>query len=73
MTVFAFDSDTGIGGHSSPGVAMVYVLEGVAKITIGGNVHEVKTGEAIVMPAGIPHAQDAKAGPFKMLLVVVKP
>lgn len=73
VTVFAFDSDTGIGGHASTGDAMVCVLEGEAHITIGGAPHAVKAGEAIVMPAGIPHALDAKAGRFKMLLIVVKP
>jgi Uncharacterized conserved protein, contains double-stranded beta-helix domain len=73
VTVFAFDPDTGIGGHASTGDAMVYVLEGEAHIRIGDETHTVKAGETIVMPAGIPHALDAKTGKFKMLLIVVKP
>lgn len=49
---------------------MVYILDGNAKITIGDNIYELKSGESIVMPAGIPHALMAKDR-FKMLLIVV--
>lgn len=73
LTVFAFDNNTGIGGHSSTGDAFVYILEGSAQITIGPDKHNVTAGQAIVMPAGIPHALDAVDGRFKMLLAVVKP
>ena len=47
------------------------VLEGEAEITIDGTPHTVTGGNAIVMPAGIPHAVKA-IKPFKMLLTVVK-
>lgn len=50
---------------------MVYVLDGEAQITIGGAAHTVPAGSAIIMPAGIPHAVQART-PFKMLLTVVK-
>ena len=51
---------------------MAFVQEGTAQITINGEPHEVKGGEAIVIPAGAPHAVKAVTA-FKMLLTVVLP
>lgn len=70
LTLFAFDKGEEISSHSSRGDAMVYLLDGEAQITIGEETFNVKKGETIVMPAGIPHALLAK-DKFKMLLVVV--
>lgn len=72
MTVFAFDAGEGIGGHSAPGDAMVFALDGEGEITIDGTPHKLTAGEAIVMPAGHPHAVRAVTR-FKMLLTLVKP
>ncbi|MGI9951501.1 cupin domain-containing protein [Moorellaceae bacterium AZ2] len=44
--------------------------DGEAEITIGEQKMEVKAGEVIVMPAGIPHALYARK-PSKMLLIGV--
>jgi len=70
MTLFSFDKGEEISSHASKGDAMVYLLDGEAEITIGEELFQVKKGETIVMPAGIPHALLAKEK-FKMLLVVV--
>lgn len=59
-----------IGTHDSTGDAMVTVLEGVGEFTVGGVKYQCKAGEAIVMPARIPHAVYAVEA-FKMLLTVV--
>ena len=71
ITLFAFAAGEGVSTHSAPGDAMVYILEGEAKITLGGVPITAKTGEIVVMPANIPHAVDAEKD-FKMLLTVVK-
>lgn len=71
VTVFAIPAGEGIGGHSAPGDAMPFVLEGTAEITINGTPHTVPAGQAIVIPAGAPHAVKALAD-MKMLLTVVK-
>lgn|GEM_PF-40301 len=71
MTLFALDKDSVIAKHSTPGDAMVQVLEGIVEITIGDELYTVSSGESIVMPANIPHALKAIEG-FKMLLTVVK-
>ena len=52
--------------------AMVPVLEGTGKVTVDGVEHLVQKGEALVMPAGKPHAVYGQEA-FKMLLVVVFP
>ncbi|AGC67980.1 cupin 2, conserved barrel domain protein [Thermoclostridium stercorarium subsp. stercorarium DSM 8532] len=70
LTLFSFDKGEEISSHSSGGDALVYILDGEAEITIGGEVFNLKKGETIVMPAGIPHALLARER-FKMLLVVV--
>ena len=72
VTLFAFDKGEEISTHDSEGDAMVTVLEGTGEFTVGGIKHQVKAGEALVMPAKIPHAVYAVEA-FKMLLTVVFP
>lgn len=69
ITIFSFDKGEEISSHKSSGDAMVTVLEGVGKITIGDNVYVLKDGETIIMPKGIPHAVYGEEK-FKMLLIV---
>ena len=71
VTLFAFDKGQGLSEHSAPYDALVEVLDGKAVITIGGEAHEVKAGEYVIMPANVPHALKA-IEKFKMLLVMVK-
>jgi hypothetical protein len=70
LTVFAFSKGSEISTHESKGDAMVTVLEGVGKFTIGGKEHILKKGETIIMPATIPHAVFAEED-FKMFLTVI--
>ena len=70
VTLFSFDKGEEISTHSSGGDAFVTCLDGVGRITIDGVEHTLKEGDAIVMPAGHPHAVFG-AEQFKMLLVVV--
>lgn len=73
MTLFALDKGEEIKKHSSPGDAMVNVIEGIAEITIGDDVYRVQAGETIIMPPNIPHGLRAVEDSFKMFLIVVKP
>lgn len=70
VTLFSLDINEEISSHIASGDAMVYLLDGSADITIGDEKHYVKKGDAIVMPANIPHALFAKQR-FKMLLIVI--
>ena len=71
ITLFAFDRGEEISAHTSPGDAMVQVLDGTARITIDETKLEANAGQVVVMPANVPHAVYA-ATRFKMLLTVVK-
>jgi quercetin dioxygenase-like cupin family protein len=70
LTLFAFDKGEEISSHASAGDAVVYIIDGETEITIGTEKFRLKTGETIVMPAGVQHALLAKER-FKMLLTVV--
>jgi quercetin dioxygenase-like cupin family protein len=71
VTLFAFDQGQGLSEHTAPFDALVYILDGEAKITISGNPVQVKAGELIIMPANEPHALQA-VHKFKMLLVMIR-
>lgn len=72
VTVFAFAAGQGLSEHAAPFVALVHLLEGRARIVLGGVPHELAAGDAILMPAGRPHALTALT-PFKMLLTMIRP
>ena len=72
VTLFSFSKGEEISTHSSEGDAMVYVLEGTGRFTVGGKAHFCKAGDVLVMPAGVPHAVYAEED-FKWLLTVVFP
>ncbi len=71
VTLFAFAEGEGLSEHTAPFDALVYIIDGEAKITIDKEVFHTKAGEVLVMPADIPHALYA-AKQFKMLLVMIK-
>lgn len=71
MTLFAFAKGEGVSTHSAPGDAMVYIIDGQAEITIGGEKLTAAAGQTVVMPADIPHGLEATEN-FKMLLILVK-
>lgn len=70
LTLFAFEKGEEISTHASGGDALVTVLEGTGRFTVDGEVHVLKQGESLVMPADIPHAVYGQER-FKMLLTVV--
>ncbi len=71
ITLFAFDKEEEISAHTSPGDAMVQIIDGEALINIDGKKISVSAGKVIVMPANVPHSVSAITQ-FKMLLTVVK-
>ncbi|WP_320980262.1 cupin domain-containing protein [Bacteroides sp.] len=71
ITLFSFDKGEGLSEHRAPFDALVQVLEGVANITVNGNLFTVKAGESIVFPANAPHVLTAVER-FKMLLTMIK-
>ena len=69
MTIFSFDKGEEISSHSAGGDAMVTVLDGKGKFTVGGTEYILEKGETLIMPKGIPHAVFG-IEKFKMQLTV---
>ena len=71
ITLFAFDVGQGLSEHTAPYDAVVVVLDGSAKLTIGGDEVTACAGQIVIMPANVPHSVAAQER-FKMLLVMIK-
>ena len=69
MTIFSFDKDEEISTHAAGGDAMVTVLEGTGRFTVGDQVFILKEGDTLIMPKDIPHAVYGEER-FKMQLTV---
>ena len=69
MTIFSFDKGEEISTHAAGGDAMVTVLEGTGRFTVGGEVFILQEGDTLIMPKDIPHAVYGQEK-FKMQLVV---
>ena len=69
MTIFSFDKGEEISTHAAGGDAMVTVLEGTGRFTVGGEVFLLQEGETLIMPKDIPHAVYGEEQ-FKMQLTV---
>ncbi|MEY8480510.1 cupin domain-containing protein [Lachnospiraceae bacterium 48-21] len=69
MTIFSFDKGEEISTHASGGDAMVTVLEGKGRFTVGGEVFILEEGETLIMPKDVPHAVFGEER-FKMQLTV---
>lgn len=69
MTIFSFDKGEEISTHAAGGDAMVTVLEGRGRFTVGDEVFFLNEGETLIMPKDIPHAVYGEEK-FKMQLTV---
>ena len=69
MTIFSFDKGEEISTHAAGGDAMVTVLEGKGRFTVGGEVFFLETGDTLIMPKDILHSVYGEEQ-FKMQLVV---
>jgi len=70
LTLFSFDQGEEISSHSSDGDAMVTVLDGTGRFTVGDEVFILSKGETLIMPNNVPHAVFGEEQ-FKMLLTVI--
>ena len=71
VTIFAFDKGEGLSEHTAPFDALVYIVDGEAKVTLEGKDMLMKKGNIVILPAGKPHALFAQEK-FKMMLVMIK-
>lgn len=71
VTLFAFDAGQQLSEHTSPFGALALVVDGSAELVIGGKPVVAESGQAVLMPADVPHAVNARHR-FKMLLTMIK-
>lgn len=71
VSIFAFDEGQGLSEHTTPFGALIMILEGRSRISVGGNENDVSEGGLIELPADVPHSVKAE-GRFKMLLIMLK-
>ncbi len=71
VTLFAFDAGQELSEHTAPFDALVQVLDGEAEVFVSGQPFTVRSGQAIILPAGQTHALRA-ATRFKMLLTMIR-
>ena len=71
VTLFAFDEGQFLSEHTAPFDALVQLLDGSMTVTIGGEDSLLDGGDAVLMPADVPHALKATTS-CRMLLVMLR-
>jgi quercetin dioxygenase-like cupin family protein len=71
ITLFSFDENEGLSEHTAPYDATVTILEGECEVWVAGQTYQMKEGETIIFPAGVPHALSAITK-FKMSLTMIR-
>jgi quercetin dioxygenase-like cupin family protein len=71
ITLFAFAGGEELSEHTTPYDALLVILDGRARITIGDKTLDLLVGEATILPANVPHAVTAVAD-FKMMLTMIR-
>ncbi len=72
VVLVAFKAGQKLDTHTAPAEVMVNVLEGEIEFTMLDKVNTIKSGEFLLMGAGVPHSVVARAD-SKMMLVKIKP
>jgi quercetin dioxygenase-like cupin family protein len=70
MRRFVMENGGGMPTHTNQVEHEQYVLRGRAQVGIGGQVHEVRAGDVLYIPAGAPHYYKVLEGPFEFLCMV---
>jgi len=71
VVLFGFAPGQELSAHTAPMAASIQFVSGEAKLTLGGDTHEVKAGAFVFMPPQLPHGIMAKT-PVVMLLAMYK-
>ncbi|MCH2460646.1 MAG: cupin domain-containing protein [Gemmatimonadetes bacterium] len=72
MRRFIMEPGGGMPMHTNEVEHEQYVLRGSARVRIGDEEHNVKEGDVVFIPGGVPHSYEADQGeePFEFLCVV---
>jgi len=71
VTLFGFSAGQELSEHTAATPAIIQILRGEAKLTIGGEEKNAGPGAWLYMPARVPHSLVAET-PVVMLLLLLK-
>lgn len=71
VVLFAFAPGQELSEHTASTAAIIHVLQGDARLTLGGDVVEASEGTWVRMPPQLPHSLLAKT-PVRMLLLLLQ-
>jgi quercetin dioxygenase-like cupin family protein len=69
--IFGFDAGQALSEHTASMPAIIHIVSGEARLTLGGDSHEVGAGAWVHMPANLNHSVHATT-PVVMLLMLLK-
>lgn len=69
--LFAFDQGQSLSEHQAAQPAILHILSGEAKITLGDETHQAKAGSWAYMPPALKHSVYAET-PLTMLLLLLQ-
>jgi quercetin dioxygenase-like cupin family protein len=71
VVIFGFAEGQELSAHTAPMPAVIQILEGEARVTLGGDTMEAKAGALIHMTPALEHGIFART-PVVMLLMMLK-
>lgn len=71
VVLFAFAPGQELSEHTASAAAIIHVLKGDARLTLGGDVVEATAGAWVHMPPNLPHGLLART-PVMMLLLLLR-
>lgn len=69
-TLFGFAAGQELTEHTSTKRALLQVISGEARLTLGKDTHEASAGAFADMPANLPHSIKAKSNAVMLLLLI---
>ena len=70
--LFGFAEGQELTEHTSTQHALIQILSSECEFSLAGKQHQMKSGDLVYMPPGLPHAVKARHQ-FSMLLTLVRP
>lgn len=61
----------GVGRHQHPNCEIVYYLQGTGVLRVGDKCHHFRPGDAAILPADVPHSEEAEFESFSNLFMGV--
>lgn len=70
--LFSFATGQELSEHTASMPAIIQILEGEARLTLGGDIHQAKAGTWVHMPPNLPHSLYAETPVIMLLLLLSK-